>query len=75
MFIVRCRDVDVVSHGESINETLADLEEALSLYFEGEELHLVTVLDEFDMTAAMRPEAPVTKTRVRTPLRAFSRPT
>ena len=46
MFIVRCRDVDVVSHGESIDETLADLEEALSLYFEGEELHLVTVLDE-----------------------------
>ena len=37
-FVARCLDVDVVSQGESVDEALANLEEALSLYFEGEEL-------------------------------------
>ncbi len=37
-FVARCLDVDVVSQGESVDEALAYLEEALSLYFEGEEL-------------------------------------
>lgn len=37
-YVARCLDVDVVSQGESVDEALANLEEALSLYFEGEKL-------------------------------------
>ncbi len=37
-YVARCLDVDVVGHGESVDEALANLEEALSLYFEGERL-------------------------------------
>ena len=34
-YVARCRDVDVVRQGESVDEVLANLEEALGLYFEG----------------------------------------
>jgi predicted RNase H-like HicB family nuclease len=37
-YIARCLDVDVVSQGVTVDEALANLEEALGLYFEGEEL-------------------------------------
>jgi predicted RNase H-like HicB family nuclease len=37
-FVARCLDVDVVSQGETVDEALANLEEALGLYFEGEDL-------------------------------------
>ena len=37
-YVARCLDVDVVSQGETVDEALANLEEALSLYFEGEDL-------------------------------------
>ena len=36
-YVARCLDVDVVSQGETVNEAVANLEEALSLYFEGED--------------------------------------
>ena len=37
-YVARCLDVDVVSQGETVDEALANLEEALSIYFEGEAL-------------------------------------
>ena len=37
-YVARCPEVDVVSQGESVDEALANLEEALGLYFEGEDL-------------------------------------
>ncbi len=37
-YVARCLDVDVVSQGETVVEALANLEEALSLYVEGEDL-------------------------------------
>ena len=37
-YVARCLDVDVVSQGETADEALANLEEALGLYFEGEDL-------------------------------------
>ena len=37
-YVARCLDVDVVSQGETIEEAVASLEEALGLYFEGEAL-------------------------------------
>ncbi len=35
-YVARCLDVDVVSQGETVDEAVANLEEALGLYFEGE---------------------------------------
>ena len=37
-FVARCLDVDVVSQGETVDEAVANLAEALGLYFEGEDL-------------------------------------
>ncbi len=37
-YIARCLDINVVSQGETVDEALANLEEALGLYFEGEDL-------------------------------------
>ena len=37
-YVARCLDVDVVSQGETVDEALANLKEALGLYFEGEDL-------------------------------------
>ena len=37
-YVARCLDVDVVSQGETVDEAVANLEEALGLYFEGEGL-------------------------------------
>jgi predicted RNase H-like HicB family nuclease len=37
-YVARCLDVDVVSQGGSMDEALVNLEEALGLYFEGEDL-------------------------------------
>lgn len=37
-FVARCLDVEVASQGESIEEALANLKEALELYFEDEVL-------------------------------------
>ena len=36
-YVARCLDVDVVSQGETFDESLANLEEALGLYVEGED--------------------------------------
>ena len=36
-YVARCLDVDVVSQGGSMDEALVNLEEALGLYFEGED--------------------------------------
>jgi hypothetical protein len=33
-YLARCLDVDVVSQGETVDEALANLKEALELYFE-----------------------------------------
>jgi predicted RNase H-like HicB family nuclease len=35
-YLARCLDVDVVSQGETVDEALASLKEALELYFEDE---------------------------------------
>lgn len=35
-FVARCREVNVVSQGETESEALRNLREALELYFEGE---------------------------------------
>ena len=37
-YVARCLDVDVVSQGQSVDEAVANLEEALGLFFEGEDL-------------------------------------
>jgi predicted RNase H-like HicB family nuclease len=37
-YVARCLDVDVVSQGETVDGAIANLEEALGLYFEGEDL-------------------------------------
>jgi predicted RNase H-like HicB family nuclease len=37
-YVARCLDVDVVSQGETVDDAVANLEEALGLYFEGEHL-------------------------------------
>lgn len=37
-FVSRCLEVEVASQGRSIDEALANLREALELYFDGEEL-------------------------------------
>ena len=37
-FVARCLDVEVASQGESVDEALANLREALELYFEDEML-------------------------------------
>jgi predicted RNase H-like HicB family nuclease len=36
-FVAQCLNVDVSSFGESIDEAVANLKEAVELYFEGEE--------------------------------------
>lgn len=36
-YVARCLDVDVVGQGETVDEAVANLEEALGLYFEGED--------------------------------------
>lgn len=36
-YVARCLDVDVISQGETVDEALANLEEVLGLYFEGED--------------------------------------
>gem|GEM_PF-2816106 len=38
LFVARCLDVDVVSQGTNFEEAVANLEEALALYFEDEKL-------------------------------------
>jgi predicted RNase H-like HicB family nuclease len=35
-YVARCLDIDVVSQGETVDEALANLKEALELYFEDE---------------------------------------
>lgn len=35
-YVARCLDVDVASQGETVEEALANLKDALELYFEGE---------------------------------------
>jgi predicted RNase H-like HicB family nuclease len=37
-YVARCLDVEVTSQGESVEQALANLQEALELYFEDEEL-------------------------------------
>ena len=37
LHVVRCLDVDAVSQGETVDDAVANLEEAPGLYFEGEE--------------------------------------
>jgi predicted RNase H-like HicB family nuclease len=37
-YVARCLDVDVVCQGETVEEAVANLEEELGLYFEGEDL-------------------------------------
>ena len=37
-YVARCLDVDVVSQGESVDDADTNLEEALGLYFDGEEI-------------------------------------
>ena len=37
-YVARCLDVEVASQGESVEEALANLKEALELYFEDEAL-------------------------------------
>jgi len=37
-YVARCLDVEVASQGESAEEALANLKEALELYFEDEDL-------------------------------------
>lgn len=36
LFVARCLEVDVTSQGDSMDEALSNLKEALSLYFEDE---------------------------------------
>ncbi len=36
MYVARCLEVEVASHGASIEEALSSLQEALELYFEDE---------------------------------------
>ena len=38
LFVAKCLDVDVVSQGTNFEEAVANLEEALALYFEDEKL-------------------------------------
>jgi len=38
LFVAKCLDVDVVSQGTNFEEAVANLEEALVLYFEDEKL-------------------------------------
>lgn len=37
-FVARCLEIEVASQGESIDEALTNLREALELYFEDEDL-------------------------------------
>jgi len=37
-YVARCHDVDVVSQGETVDGAVANLDEALRLYFEREDL-------------------------------------
>jgi predicted RNase H-like HicB family nuclease len=37
-YIGKCLEIDVVTQGETIDETLSNLKEAVALYFEGEPL-------------------------------------
>jgi predicted RNase H-like HicB family nuclease len=37
-FVARCLEVEVASQGESVEEALANLQEALELYFEDEQV-------------------------------------
>jgi len=36
--VARCLDVDVLGQGETVDDAVANLEEGLGLYFEGEDL-------------------------------------
>ncbi len=35
-YVARCLDVDIVSQGETVESAVANLDDALGLYFEGE---------------------------------------
>ena len=38
LYVARCLEVEVTSQGESVEQALANLKEALELYFEGQPL-------------------------------------
>lgn len=42
LFVARCLEVELASRGRSVDDALADLEEALELYFEDEPSPAVT---------------------------------
>jgi predicted RNase H-like HicB family nuclease len=39
-YIGECLEIDVITQGKSIDETLKNLKEAVALYFEGEKIEL-----------------------------------
>ncbi len=45
-YIGECLEIDVVTQGETIDETLHNLKEAIALYFEGESLQRIELPQE-----------------------------
>ncbi len=43
-YIGECLEIDVVTQGDSVDEVLKNLNEAISLYFEGEDIENINLL-------------------------------
>jgi predicted RNase H-like HicB family nuclease len=52
-YVARCLNVDVVSQGETVDDAVSNLEEALGLYLEGE--HLPDSLESLIVTTVLIP--------------------
>lgn len=50
LFVAKCIEIEVASQGKSKVEALANLEEALELYFENEKAPLPKGLDNLEIT-------------------------
>ena len=52
-YIGECLEIDVVTQGNSIDEVLKNLNEAVSLYFEGEDIENINLPTESPIVTAL----------------------
>jgi predicted RNase H-like HicB family nuclease len=44
-YVAECMDLPIVTQGVSLDETMANIKEALSLHLEGEDLNLLNIMN------------------------------
>ena len=53
-YIGECLEIDVITQGTTIDETLKNLKEAVSLYFEDEDIESIPLPTEAPLTMTLR---------------------